>query len=274
MRWRRRNDGVLLYSILSLWALASASPQRGAMFRGLITDSARAPIPGVEVTMLEAHRVAHTDSAGVFVFRDVPAGVYSVVARHPRFHPLEGTVRLAEGDSIEYRMPRMRRLAQTLDTVRVNETKMTAWWQSDFDRRKATEHGAFITREDLDARATWPLANIIAAKSPGLRLVQRHCGAAGFCGWTLASSRPAACLSPGCSLLCFLAVWMDGQPIYLPAASDAGGAGLDLSKILPSDVGAVEVYTNPGAIPPQFNMSGSACGVILLWRRTAGGGET
>lgn len=123
--------------------------------------------------MLEAHSVARTDSAGVFVFKGVPPGTYNVVVRHPQYHPLDGTVRLSEGDSIEYQMPRMRRLVPTLDTKHVHETNVMPWWQSEFERRKATGRGTFITREVLDARATWPLTNIIASKAAAIQLVQR-----------------------------------------------------------------------------------------------------
>jgi hypothetical protein len=122
----------------------------------------------------------------------------------------------------------------------------------------------------LDARATWPLTNIIAAKAPGIKLVQRHCGAAGICGWAVASSRPSSCLRPGCSPLCFLAVLLDGQPVFLPGAE--GGDGPDLTHYLPDDLAAVEVYDSPAAIPLAFNLTGSAWGVIALWTRTAGTG--
>jgi hypothetical protein len=63
-----RSEAVL-YGCLSFCALSVASAQRVTVFRGFITDSAHVAIAGVEVTMLEAHRVARTDSAGVFVFR-------------------------------------------------------------------------------------------------------------------------------------------------------------------------------------------------------------
>lgn len=271
MRWRRSYVERLLYGVVSLCAFASASAQRGAVFCGLVTDTARAPVPGVEVTILEVNRVARTDSAGVFVFRAVPPGTYSVILRHPQFHPLDGTVRLSEGDSIDYRLPRMRHLTPALDTVRVNDKPPTPWWQSDFERRRTSARGTFITRDVLEERASWPLTNIIASKAPGIRLVQLHCGGAGSCGWALASSRPAACLRPGCPTpLCFFAVWLDGQPISLPTA--AGGGELDLTKILPSELAAVEVYTGVAAIPLEFNMTGSACGVIALWSRTIGTG--
>jgi Carboxypeptidase regulatory-like domain len=271
MRRSRSHVARWVYGVVSLCAFASASAQRGAVFRGLVTDSARTPIPGVEVTIREVNRVARTDSAGVFVFRAVPPGTYNVLLRHPQFHPLDGTVRLSEGDSIDYRLPRMRHVAAVLDTVRVNDKPLTPWWQSDFERRRASARGTFMTRDVLDERASWPLTNIIASKAAGIRLVQRHCGAAGSCGWALASSRPASCLRPGCSPLCFLAVWLDGQPIFFPTAA-GGGDGLDLTKILPSELAAVEVYTGVAAIPPEFNMTGSACGVIALWSRTIGTG--
>jgi hypothetical protein len=64
---------------------------------------------------------------------------------------------------------------------------------------------------------------------------------------------------------------LDGQPMFLPTA--AGSDGPDLTKIHPSELAAVEVYTGVAAIPPEFNMTGSACGVIALWSRTVGTGQ-
>jgi hypothetical protein len=251
-----------------LYAIAPASAQSGAVFRGFVTDSLHAPIRDVEVTVVEVHRVARTDSAGVFVFRGLPAGTYSLSVRHPQYHPIDGTVRLSDGDSIDYRLPRMRHVAPTLDTVRVNETKMTPWWQSDFERRRATTHGTFITRDVLDERASWNLTDIIASRAAGIKLVQRHCGGAGICGWTLAASRPSACIGSRCSPLCFLAVWLDGKPVFLPTAG--ANDGPDLTSMLPTELATVEVYTSPAAIPLEFNVPGSACGVVALWTRTVG----
>ena len=37
-----------------------------------------------------------------------------------------------------------------------------------------------------------------------------------------------------------------------------------------SEVEAVESYSGVGTIPPQFNSTGSACGVVVIWRRGAG----
>lgn len=269
MKLPRLRSEAFLSGCVAFCALGTASAQRGTVFRGFVTDSAHAPIANVEVTVLDVHRIARTDSAGLFVFRNLSPGTYHVVIRHPQYHPLDGTVRLADGDSIDYHVPRMRRLATVLDTMRVRESGVGPWWQSDFERRKSQEHGSFITRETVDERVTWSLPNIIASKATGVKVVQRHCGPT-FCGWAVASSRPASCLRSGCSPLCFLAVFLDGQPIFLPSAG--GSDGIDLTTILPSDVAAVEIYDGPASIPPVFNVTGSACGVVALWSRTVGTG--
>jgi Carboxypeptidase regulatory-like domain len=267
MALSRLSSAALLYGWVPFCACSAAAAQRGTVFRGFVTDSVHEPIANVEVTVLDVHRVARTDSAGLFVFRNLSPGTYHDVVRHPQYRPLDGTVRLAEGDSIDYQMPRMRRLAAMLDTMRVHQAGVMPWWQSGFERRRATERGTFIARDVLDARATWPLSNIIASKALGVRLTVR-CRSAGSCDWALASSRHAS--------LCFLAVWLDGQPIFLPQAGGGGAGGggdaLDLTTISPTELAAVEVYDSPAAIPPMFNMSGSACGVIALWSRTVGTG--
>lgn len=35
----------------------------------------------------------------------------------------------------------------------------------------------------------------------------------------------------------------------------------------PEDIEAIEVYSNVSRIPPQYNGSSSACGVVLIWTR-------
>jgi hypothetical protein len=46
-----------------------------------------------------------------------------------------------------------------------------------------------------------------------------------------------------------------------------GGNPPDLAKFNPLDLEGMEVYRSAAEIPPEYNATGSACGVILLWTR-------
>ncbi|MGQ0642901.1 MAG: hypothetical protein ACT4P6_19315 [Gemmatimonadaceae bacterium] len=44
-------------------------------------------------------------------------------------------------------------------------------------------------------------------------------------------------------------------------------AVFDVNTLTPAHISAVEFYSGPGQIPAQFNKTGSACGVLLLWTK-------
>ena len=43
--------------------------------------------------------------------------------------------------------------------------------------------------------------------------------------------------------------------------------GVNLDAYPPSRVQAMEVYTRPSQIPPEFNAIGSVCGVVAIWTK-------
>jgi len=40
-----------------------------------------------------------------------------------------------------------------------------------------------------------------------------------------------------------------------------------LGMLAPTDILGVEVYRSAGQMPPEFNATGSSCGVIAFWTR-------
>jgi hypothetical protein len=41
----------------------------------------------------------------------------------------------------------------------------------------------------------------------------------------------------------------------------------NLNSISPSEIQAIEVYSVPSQIPPQYNKTSGGCGVMLVWTR-------
>jgi hypothetical protein len=37
--------------------------------------------------------------------------------------------------------------------------------------------------------------------------------------------------------------------------------------VLPDQVAGIELYTGPATVPPEFNATGSACGVVAVWTK-------
>lgn len=81
---------------------------------------------------------------------------------------------------------------------------------------------------------------------------------------------------------CPMAIWVDGLRLYAPDASSAGvftrriartpidtgsNAPPNIDQWSVADLQAVEVFAGPAQTPPQFQVTGSTCGTILLWSR-------
>lgn len=234
------------YFVLSLPALlmpAVLAAQGGATFRGTVTDSSGHPLGDVLVSLAELGRSLPTDTAGVFIFHDVPAGLYHVTLRRPQFGPITGTTRLADGDFIDLRF-RMRRLVPALDTVEVTARAQVRGWRGEFERRRAAGFGAFLTSATFENRTK--LSDVLASIAsldinPNGTVRSRH-------GSSCASVRYV----------------VDGAPYT------SGG----VDDFRPEDIAAIEVYVGPAEVPLEFGGSSARCGVVVLWTRAAFGPPT
>ncbi|MGH7668982.1 MAG: carboxypeptidase-like regulatory domain-containing protein [Gemmatimonadaceae bacterium] len=125
MRGMKTAVRVFLVLFVSSIVGRTVCAQQGASFRGRVTDSIGTALDGVEVSVVEAHLTARTESAGTFAIRNIPAGTYHMVLRLPGFGPIAGTGRFADGDSIDMNF-RMRRLMVALDTVRTDTSRIVS----------------------------------------------------------------------------------------------------------------------------------------------------
>jgi outer membrane receptor protein involved in Fe transport len=100
--------------------------------RGRVADSTNTPIGGVQVTLVELSRRATTDKSGDFVFTDVPAGRYTLVARRLGYAAVSDTVRIVPGQQVQVRdqfgirpqvVLRLTRLATDIEPVVVTATR-------------------------------------------------------------------------------------------------------------------------------------------------------
>lgn len=80
-------------------AHAQAAPSESALLRGVVEDSAAAPIPDVELTLLPLGLRARTDQDGRFSIAVPTAGAYRLVARRIGFVPDTFALTLAPGET-------------------------------------------------------------------------------------------------------------------------------------------------------------------------------
>lgn len=59
--------------------------------------------------------------------------------------------------------------------------------------------------------------------------------------------------------VCSPRIWLDGMLL-------GEWASTDINRVAsPKDIAALEIYGGPAALPSRFDVTGSACGAVLLW---------
>ncbi|MDF1505815.1 hypothetical protein PYV61_22880, partial [Roseisolibacter sp. H3M3-2] len=251
---------------------AGAAPGDGRRVEGRALAAAGAPAAGVRVRVGAADSSTApgvlsppTDSAGWFAVEltaaDLPAAGAgaALVARALGFAPvaipadsaagaLAMTLRaLAAGDgAADVRTTDGRRL----DPVRVTARGATASMLAGFERRRRSQLGSYVTREQIDRRRAIGTAELFGL-IPGVFVSLRgHV--------TMARGGVGPLLGD-----CLPDFYVDGAKIFV------GDAPID-EVLLPQEVQGIEVYRGVGQTPPEFSSAKGGCGVVLLWTRRGG----
>ena len=121
-----------------------------------------------------------------------------------------------------------------------------------FYQRRQEGFGDFFTRLEIEERNPSQFTDLMRYV-PGVRLIQR-----GAFSTTIRFSRAMTafrvCASP--------MIYYDG--ILRGGADDY----VDLDRLVNThDLAGVELYSGASRVPPEFNTTGSACGVIVIWTR-------
>lgn len=228
----------------------------------VVHKTSKAGIPAAEVLLAPSARRLVTDSAGHFRFDRVQPGNVSLVVRRLGFAPESATFIVQTADDLEL-LIEMAETAQPLDTVTVAgpENVLVRGKLAGFYERKRFGIGRFLEAADLEKLIHRQLADVLSSRVPGVQKLRQR----GRPGVFIATSRliPLA-LAGGPAQPCFVDVYLDGVVVY------TGGAGMppfDVNAIDPSHVSAIEFYSGPAQTPAQYNKTGSACGVLLIWTK-------
>ncbi len=245
-------QAVLLAAILCVSAIPLAA-QRGT-FVGVVRDSATGlPVPDATVEVLEQGIVAVTDSGGRFRLERVSAGHFTIRFQRLGYSP--GTVGLeftaTRFITVDLGEITVAPVATELDPVVVEaEALNERLSEVGFFRRRQTEKGTFITREDI-VRQDPATTSELLRRVPGFRV---------FVDGTVSSVRGVPSISDGFSR-CGVQYYIDG----------VHADGSDLNTVIPRAIAGMEVYTGAASIPPNYRVSGNPrCGVVLIWTRSGG----
>ncbi len=149
--------------------------------------------------------------------------------------------------------------AQQLRAVTVEASANAPSWMtlSGFDERRGHGLGAYVTAEDIGKHNYFDLASVFRS-IPGVRVecnAEKH----GIQGVPCRPLVQMLGISDFTSIHCTPNFYVDGAPFK------AGYADVDASIPIAS-VKGIEVYSNPGTIPAQYDLTSSTgCGSIVIW---------
>ena len=147
------------------------------------------------------------------------------------------------------------RVAQALPTVVTKETgrKAISPGLQAFEERRRAGFGTFISEAELRKSDDRKMQDVIRATGVNVQCTRRGAYAC-FAVSTRQGGRFALNSAP-----CTYDVYLDGIRVT--------DTNRDLDKMQVNEYAGIEIYKGPATIPAEYNMTGSSCGVILMWTR-------
>ena len=274
----------------------TAAAQRGAPLVVSVADiETGSPIVDAEVSLADFHRPARSNRSGDALLANIPPGTYEIRVR--RLGYAAAAVRFAMGADSAKVSIMLKQSAAGLDTVHVVASAITTERHRQFDARMRRGLGRFLGPDVLERSSFLEFPVVAIQHFPGLALITGRAGQ-----WQLAS-RHGSCgvdttyetLSSAGSMIrgeaqgsrltgagsgarqtvaeaatsqsscfsdhpCHVKLFLDDQPV----------AETDINIVHTSELYGVEYYAT-GNAPPRYQVSGAACGIILLWTKAGSG---
>ncbi len=267
--------GTLL-GVLGLWARAVAAAQSapptdaptGAPLSGVIVREApgRRPVADAVVTVGATGLTTRSDTLGRFRFPAVPDGAHLLTARAVGFEASAQRIVVAAGQplALELRLTPLPELA----AVEVNAERYRSPNLRDFDERRRTGLGRFLTAEELADHGGRSLSSILRRRMPGLRAISYASGrtamasARGITSRHLLPSGDGIDRSLGAPAECYVQVSVNDVLRY---RGNVDEQLYNIDLIDSATIEGIEFYT-VSQLPAEFNRaSNSSCGALVIW---------
>lgn len=235
---------VALLVCLALPAAGQTVVGKGSLVGFVVATPGDAPVPGAVVQLDTTAWRTVADSQGRFELDSVDAGMYvlhikaigyvesawrlSLHPNHVTTHSFELTPEVVELPGVAVK----------------GKTPLSARRYLDFERRRHSSSGAFLTQDDIEKASASSLVDLLVT----VRGVQQVC-LVNDCIAKMVRSPPG----------CYPAYYLDGVESSAYFARHTP----------PRDIKGIEVYRGSSEIPGEFGGSGSACGVIVIWTKSS-----
>jgi hypothetical protein len=234
--------------------LAPASPavaQKGdGRLVGVVVDKASGlPVGNAELLHLGDSRSTSSDSTGAYRFDGLPSGILKFIVRAKGYPAASLIVALARGESMVRRIELdstsagRASSAQSLNKVTIEAPPSLGPRYADFERRKATGQGHYITSDEIEKMNATSLQEAVR----GVRGVTMDCGGGAGCSIRMVRA-PMQCL-----------------PEYVV---DDRVDNIFGPNVAVRDIQGIEIYTGPTDVPGEYAGRNAGCGVIVIWTKS------
>jgi hypothetical protein len=234
------------------------SNQRNAVIRGTVVDTSGGPVAEATVRVSGLGITSRTSFLGAFSLAGLPPGDLQLEVAHIGYRPTRGAVEVAPGETVQLAPDflQIARIPTELEpiTVEADAPPPPRRDLSEFNRRRETTNGSFITRAEFERAGAINRTTDVLRRMQGLRI---RPGPGLNQEWVITTMRGESRSGEACYPL----VFRDRQFM-----GTTGNVNVD-RELTVTNIEAVEVYQGVAGLPPEFNRPGSTCGVIAFWTR-------
>lgn len=243
-----------------------------SVFAGVvIIDQRELPLANAEIQLPALRMTTRSDSSGRFKIEKIPAGKHSIVVRLIGFEQISTEVEFKAGSTVDVDLV-MRPAATTLSAVdvRANATSTGPWAIKlrDFDERRSSGIGKFLTADYFESKAGRPVSSFIQEKLSGIRILQqngrRWIASTRGCGKECPKADTTVYLER-MPPACYLQIVVNGVVRF---NSSPGQPPFDIDELNGGDIIGFELYT-AATTPLQYRNSGknTSCGTAIIWTK-------
>ncbi|HEY0151100.1 MAG TPA: carboxypeptidase-like regulatory domain-containing protein [Longimicrobium sp.] len=220
-----------------------------------VLDSAGAPVANARVEIAGVNYAVTTNERGIGRMDRVPAGNRIVSASRIGYTAARVAVEFRAGEAVARTITLRSEpvaLAGVSGTAARNDQTLA---RNGFYGRQRMGHGAFMTGEAIDRLRPAKTVDLFR-RMRGFSVILTRRGY-----YEISTNRGPSSMRGSC----------DGPLIFLDnilVPSRSSSREDMLSFINPESIAGIEAYPSPATVPAQYNITGAACGVVVMWTKT------
>ena len=223
---------------------AAPSPDSTGVAGQVVDRHSHEPIHAGQVVVLGTPVTATTDSSGRFALSALTPGTYALEVHAVGYTPVTWLATIEARHLLRHDFELDPLPVELPEVVVKGRTPLAERRFADFDRRRHSGMGHFLTQEQIERSGVTSLVDVLVT----VRGVEQVC-LSNDCTAKMVRSPPG----------CYPQYYLDGRE------SSAYFARLTP----PRDVKGVEIYRGSSETPGEFEGSNSGCGVIAIWTKSS-----